>query len=84
GTPSPYRERSVQENLELFARMRAGEFPNGAHVLRAKIDLASPNMKLRDPVLYRIVHAEHYRTGSRWCIYPSYDFAQATTDALDG
>ncbi|WP_027893918.1 glutamine--tRNA ligase/YqeY domain fusion protein [Calidithermus chliarophilus] len=84
GTPSPYRERSVQENLELFARMRAGEFPNGAHVLRAKIDLASPNMKLRDPVLYRIVHAEHYRTGSRWCIYPSYDFAQATADALDG
>ncbi|WP_018466853.1 glutamine--tRNA ligase/YqeY domain fusion protein [Calidithermus timidus] len=84
GTPSPYRERSVEENLELFERMRAGEFPNGAHVLRAKIDLASPNMKLRDPVLYRIVHAEHYRTGRKWCIYPSYDFAQATSDALDG
>lgn len=84
GTPSPYRERSVEENLELFRRMRAGEFPNGAHVLRAKIDLASPNMKLRDPVLYRIVHAPHYRTGNKWCIYPSYDFAQATTDALDG
>ncbi|WP_276955877.1 glutamine--tRNA ligase/YqeY domain fusion protein [Allomeiothermus silvanus] len=84
GTPSPYRERSVEENLELFERMRAGEFPSGAHVLRAKIDLASPNMKLRDPVLYRIVHAEHYRTGRKWCIYPSYDFAQATTDALDG
>lgn len=84
GTPSPYRERSVEENLELFERMRRGEFPNGAHVLRAKIDLASPNMKLRDPVLYRIVHAEHYRTGRKWCIYPSYDFAQATTDALDG
>ncbi|MER3481452.1 MAG: glutamine--tRNA ligase [Meiothermus sp.] len=84
GTPSPYRERSVEENLELFARMRAGEFPSGAHVLRAKIDLASPNMKLRDPVLYRIVHAPHYRTGRKWCIYPSYDFAQATTDALDG
>jgi glutaminyl-tRNA synthetase len=84
GTPSPYRERSIEENLELFARMRAGEFPNGAHVLRAKIDLASPNMKLRDPVLYRIVHAEHYRTGRKWCIYPSYDFAQATSDALDG
>jgi glutaminyl-tRNA synthetase len=84
GTPSPYRNRSVEENLALFRRMRAGEFPNGAHVLRAKIDLASPNMKLRDPVLYRIVHAEHYRTGQQWCIYPSYDFAQATTDALDG
>lgn len=84
GIPSPYRSRSVQENLDLFRRMRAGEFPNGAHVLRAKIDLASPNMKLRDPVLYRIVHAEHYRTGKQWCIYPSYDFAQATTDALDG
>ncbi len=84
GTPSPYRERSVEENLDLFRRMRAGEFQNGEHVLRAKIDLASPNMKLRDPVLYRIVHAEHYRTGKAWCIYPSYDFAQATTDALDG
>jgi len=84
GTPSPYRDRSVEENLDLFRRMRAGEFPNGAHVLRAKIDLSSPNMKLRDPVLYRIVHAEHYRTGHKWCIYPSYDFAQATTDALDG
>ncbi len=84
GTPSPYRNRSVEENLDLFRRMRAGEFKNGEHVLRAKIDLASPNMKLRDPVLYRIVHAEHYRTGRKWCIYPSYDFAQATTDALDG
>jgi glutaminyl-tRNA synthetase len=84
GTPSPYRSRSVTENLELFDRMRAGEFPRGAHVLRAKIDLANPNMKLRDPVLYRIVHASHYRTGDTWCIYPSYDFAQALTDALDG
>ncbi|GIW38216.1 MAG: glutamine--tRNA ligase [Meiothermus sp.] len=84
GTPSPYRDRSVAENLDLFRRMRAGEFHNGEHVLRAKIDLSSPNMKLRDPVLYRIVHAEHYRTGKAWCIYPSYDFAQATTDALDG
>ena len=84
GTPSPYRTRSVEENLELFRRMRAGEFKNGEHVLRAKIDLSSPNMKLRDPVLYRIVHAPHYRTGNQWCIYPSYDFAQATTDALDG
>ena len=84
GTPSPYRERGILENLEMFRRMRHGEFPNGTHVLRAKIDLTSPNMKLRDPVLYRIVHAEHYRTGDAWCIYPSYDFAQATTDALDG
>lgn len=84
GTPSPYRERSIEENLDLFQRMRAGEFKNGQHVLRAKIDLTSPNMKLRDPVLYRIVHAKHYRTGKEWCIYPSYDFAQATTDALDG
>ena len=84
GTPSPYRDRSVAENLELFERMRAGEFPKGSQVLRAKIDLGSPNMKLRDPVLYRIVHATHYRTGNTWCIYPSYDFAQAITDALDG
>ncbi len=84
GTPSPYRQRSIEENLDLFQRMRAGEFKNGQHVLRAKIDLTSPNMKLRDPVLYRIVHAPHYRTGNQWCIYPSYDFAQATTDALDG
>jgi glutaminyl-tRNA synthetase len=74
----------VAENLDLFRRMRAGKFNNGEHVLRARIDLSSPNMKLRDPVLYRIVHAEHYRTGNQWCIYPSYDFAQATTDALDG
>ncbi|MCX7783048.1 MAG: glutamine--tRNA ligase/YqeY domain fusion protein [Meiothermus sp.] len=84
GIPSPYRDRSIEENLNLFRRMRAGEFRNGEHVLRAKIDLSSPNMKLRDPVLYRIVHAVHYRTGKAWCIYPSYDFAQATTDALDG
>jgi len=84
GTPSPYRGRSIAENLELFQRMKAGDFPTGAHVLRAKIDLASPNMKLRDPVLYRILHATHYRTGNRWCIYPSYDFAQAPTDALIG
>ncbi|MER3553602.1 MAG: glutamine--tRNA ligase [Meiothermus sp.] len=84
GTPSPYRDRTPEENLDLFRRMREGEFPTGSHVLRAKIDLASPNMKLRDPVLYRIVHATHYRTGDRWCIYPSYDFAQAPTDALIG
>lgn len=84
GKPSPYRERSVQENLELLERMRVGEFKNGEHVLRAKIDLTSPNMKLRDPVLYRIVNATHYRTGDAWHIYPSYDFAQAPSDALDG
>jgi glutaminyl-tRNA synthetase len=84
GKPSQYRDRSVAENLEMFARMKAGEFPDGTHVLRAKIDLENPNFKLRDPVLYRIVHATHYRTGDDWCIYPSYDFAQAITDALDG
>ncbi len=84
GKPSPYRDRTVAENLELFEKMRLGEFPDGSVVLRAKIDLASPNFKLRDPVLYRIVHATHYRTGNDWCIYPSYDFAQAITDALDG
>jgi glutaminyl-tRNA synthetase len=84
GKPSQYRERSVNENLEMFERMKSGEFPDGTHVLRAKIDLENPNFKLRDPVLYRIVHATHYRTGNDWCIYPSYDFAQAITDALDG
>jgi glutaminyl-tRNA synthetase len=84
GTPSLYRDRSITENLELFARMKNGEFPRGAHVLRARIDLTSPNMKLRDPVLYRIVHGSHYRQGDAWCVYPSYDFAQAITDALDG
>ncbi|TDE86840.1 glutamine--tRNA ligase/YqeY domain fusion protein [Deinococcus sp. S9] len=84
GTPSPYRDRSVEENLDLFRRMRAGEFPDGAHVLRAKIDLASPNMKLRDPVLYRILHAPHYRAGDRWCIYPMYDFQHPLQDALEG
>jgi glutaminyl-tRNA synthetase len=84
GTPSPYRDRSVEENLDLFARMRQGEFPNGAHVLRARIDLASPNMKLRDPVLYRIVHAPHYHTGHAWCLYPLYDFAHPLSDAFEG
>jgi glutaminyl-tRNA synthetase len=84
GRPSQFRDRSVAENLEMFERMKAGEFPDGSHVLRAKIDLEHPNFKLRDPVLYRIVHATHYRTGEDWCIYPSYDFAQAITDALDG
>lgn len=84
GRESPYRDRSVAENLDLFARMNAGEFPKGAHVLRAKIDMASPNMKLRDPVLYRISHAEHYRTGRKWHVYPLYDFAHPLSDALEG
>jgi glutaminyl-tRNA synthetase len=82
--PSPYRNRSVQENLEMFARMRAGEFAGGTHLLRAKIDLSSPNMKLRDLGLYRILHAEHYRQGKTWCIYPLYDYAQALNDAING
>jgi glutaminyl-tRNA synthetase len=84
GRPSPFRDRAVEENLDLFRRMRAGEFPDGAHVLRAKIDLASPNMKLRDPVLYRIVHAAHYHAGDRWVIYPLYDFAHPLSDAIEG
>ncbi len=84
GRASPYRDRSLAENLDLFGRMRNGEFPNGAHVLRAKIDLSSPNMKMRDPVLYRIVHASHYRRGDAWCIYPLYDFAHGLSDAIEG
>jgi glutaminyl-tRNA synthetase len=84
GKPSPYRDRSIEENLDLLGRMRKGEFPAGAHVLRAKIDLASRNMKLRDPVLYRIVHASHYRTKDAWCIYPLYDFAHPLSDAFEG
>ncbi|MGQ0694355.1 MAG: glutamine--tRNA ligase/YqeY domain fusion protein [Nitrospiraceae bacterium] len=84
GRNSPYRTRSVEENLDLFQRMRAGEFPDGAHVLRAKIDMASPNLNLRDPVLYRIRHTDHYRTGSTWCIYPSYDYAHPLSDAIEG
>jgi glutaminyl-tRNA synthetase len=83
GKASVYRERTVEENLDLFRRMRAGEFPNGARVLRAKIDLASGNMNLRDPVLYRIVHAEHPRTGKQWSIYPTYDFAHGQSDAIE-
>lgn len=84
GTPSPWRDRSVEENLDLFARMRAGEFPNGSRVLRAKIDMASPNINFRDPVMYRILHADHPRTGDAWCIYPSYDFAHGQSDAIEG
>jgi glutaminyl-tRNA synthetase len=83
GRNSPYRDRSVDENLDLFARMRGGEFPDGAHVLRAKIDMASPNVNLRDPTLYRIRHASHHRTGDAWCIYPMYDFAHPLSDALE-
>jgi glutaminyl-tRNA synthetase len=84
GRDSSYRTRSVDENLSLFARMRAGEFPDGTQVLRAKIDMRSPNINLRDPILYRIRHAIHYRTGSTWCIYPSYDFAHPLSDAIEG
>jgi glutaminyl-tRNA synthetase len=83
GRNSPWRERSVEENLDLFRRMRAGEFPNGARVLRAKIDMASGNINLRDPVLYRILHASHPRTGAAWTIYPSYDFAHGQSDAIE-
>ena len=84
GKESPYKTRSVEENLDLFARMKAGEFQNGEHVLRAKIDMASPNMKMRDPLLYRIKHAHHYRTGDEWCIYPMYDFAHCLSDYIEG
>jgi glutaminyl-tRNA synthetase len=84
GRDSPFRERSAAENLDLFRRMRAGEFPNGARVLRAKIDMASGNINLRDPVLYRILHAAHPRTGTTWCIYPTYDFAHGQSDAIEG
>ena len=84
GRNSPYRTRPVNENLDLFRRMRAGEFPDGSHVLRAKIDMASPNINLRDPVLYRIRHAAHYRTGTTWCIYPAYDYAHPLSDAIEG
>jgi glutaminyl-tRNA synthetase len=83
GTDSPNRNRRVEENLDLFARMRAGEFEDGAHVLRAKIDMASPNMNMRDPVLYRIRRAHHHRTGDAWCIYPMYDFAHPPSDAIE-
>ncbi|GAP07323.1 MAG TPA: glutamine--tRNA ligase/YqeY domain fusion protein [Anaerolinea thermolimosa] len=84
GKESPYRNRSVEENLNLFERMRAGEFPDGARVLRAKIDMASGNMNLRDPVMYRIIHATHHRTGDQWCIYPMYDFAHGQSDSIEG
>ncbi len=84
GRDSPYRDRSVEENLDLFERMKRGEFPDGSRVLRARIDMASPNLNLRDPVLYRILHAEHPRTGSAWCIYPMYDWAHGQSDSIEG
>ncbi len=84
GTNSPYRDRSVEENLDLFARMRAGEFPEGSRTLRAKIDMASGNIVMRDPVMYRILFAEHHRTGKAWCIYPLYDFAHGQSDSIEG
>jgi glutaminyl-tRNA synthetase len=84
GRESPYRDRPVEENLDLFQRMKAGEFPDGSRVLRAKIDMASSNLNLRDPVMYRILHASHYRTGDRWCIYPTYDYTHGQSDSLEG
>ncbi|GAB4403942.1 MAG: glutamine--tRNA ligase/YqeY domain fusion protein [Bacteroidia bacterium] len=84
GEESPYRSRSVEENLDLFERMKNGEFPDGSKVLRARIDMASPNMHLRDPIMYRIIHASHHRTGDKWCIYPMYDWAHGQSDAIEG
>lgn len=84
GTPSPYRSRSIEENLQLFEGMKEGKFEDGSRVLRAKIDMSSPNMHMRDPVLYRIKHADHHRTGDKWCIYPMYDFAHGQSDAIEG
>ncbi len=84
GQESPFRNRSVEENLDLFQRMRSGEFPNGQKVLRAKIDMSSPNINMRDPVLYRISHAQHHNTGDKWCIYPMYDYAHPLEDAIEG
>jgi len=83
GQESPYRNRSVQESLDLFERMRAGEFPDGSRTLRAKIDMAAPNLNMRDPVMYRILHAEHHRTGDKWCIYPMYDYAHGQSDSIE-
>src|SRR5271166_4233144 len=84
GLESPYRGRSVEQNLDLFSRMKAGEFPDGARTLRAKIDMAAANLNLRDPIMYRILHAEHHRTGNAWCIYPMYDFAHGESDSIEG
>jgi glutaminyl-tRNA synthetase len=84
GKNSPYRDRSIEENLDLFRRMRAGEFPNGAKTLRAKIDMAHPNLNMRDPVLYRILHSPHQRSGDKWCLYPTYDWAHGQSDSIEG
>jgi len=84
GKKSPYRNRSIEENLDLFERMRAGEFPDGSHVLRAKINMTSGNLNLRDPVMYRILHARHHRTGDKWCLYPTYDWAHGQSDSIEG
>ncbi|OPZ73039.1 MAG: Glutamine--tRNA ligase [bacterium ADurb.Bin478] len=84
GKESPYRNRPMEENLDLFERMRAGEFADGTRVLRARIDMASPNLNMRDPVVYRIKHADHHRTGSAWCVYPMYDYAHCLSDSLEG
>jgi len=83
GRESPYRERSIEENVDLFERMKKGEFPDGLRTLRAKIDMASPNLNLRDPVMYRILHMEHHRTGDQWCIYPMYDYAHGQSDSIE-
>ena len=83
GKESPFRNRPVEENLDLFERMKAGEFPDGARTLRAKIDMASPNLNMRDPIMYRILHAEHHRTGDAWCLYPTYDYAHGQSDSIE-
>ena len=80
----PYRNRTIEENLELFEKMKNGEFPDGSHVLRAKIDMASPNINMRDPIIYRVAHMTHHNTGDKWCIYPMYDFAHPIEDAIEG
>ena len=84
GRRRPYRDRSVADNLDLFRRMKAGEYPDGAHVLRLKIDMASPNINLRDPAIYRIRHATHHRTGDKWCVYPMYDYTHASRTRWSG
>ena len=84
GSVSPYRDRSVEENLDLFERMKKGEFAEGTHVLRAKIDMSSPNMHMRDPLMYRIMRKSHHRTGDAWCIYPMYDYAHGQSDYFEG
>ena len=84
GKNSPYRDRAVEENLDLFTRMKKGEFPDGVKTLRAKIDMAHPNLNMRDPVMYRILHTDHHRQGNKWCIYPMYDWAHGFEDSIEG